>query len=415
MCATQECVKWHQKKIFLFSIAILLSVLAAYSRYTPLIDLASFIASLSMRLLKLISIPILFFSLMSVFSSLTKEKGLTRTIFMIAKYTCITTLIAAAIALFCAHSFSLLSKAKIVATFNDPSTQSIESEISQFHYSEWILKTVPVNFIDPFMSNNAIAALFIALLLGGSLSTVPEIHREMIHKIVQAVYALLLQTTLFIVQFLPIMLWAFITLLLSQIPTMGELTPFFRYFMAIICANLIQGFIVIPLLLKKEQISPLKLAQSFSPALAMAFATKSSSATVPLAIQCATTRASIRESTAALSFPLCTSINMNGCAAFILITVLFIGSMHGAVFTPLDQSIWIAIATLAAIGNAGVPMGCYFLSCALLASMDIPLSMMGVILPFYAIIDAIETTLNVWSDCSITAIVDKKSDENRIG
>ena len=59
---------------------------------------------------------------------------------------------------------------------------------------------------------------------------------------------------------------------------------------------------------------------------------------------------------------------------------------------------WIVIATIAAVGNAGVPMGCFFLSASLLASMNVPILLMGVILPFYAVIDAIETTLNVWRD-----------------
>ena len=62
--------------------------------------------------------------------------------------------------------------------------------------------------------------------------------------------------------------------------------------------------------------------------------------------------------------------------------------------------------TLAAVGNAGVPMGCFFLSASLLASMNVPIGLMGVILPFYAVIDMIETTLNVWSDSCVAAMVD---------
>ena len=67
--------------------------------------------------------------------------------------------------------------------------------------------------------------------------------------------------------------------------------------------------------------------------------------------------------------------------------------------------IWIVIVTIAAIGNAGVPMGCFFLSASLLSSQGIPITLMGIILPFYAIIDMVETTLNVWSDVCVTKIV----------
>ena len=69
---------------------------------------------------------------------------------------------------------------------------------------------------------------------------------------------------------------------------------------------------------------------------------------------------------------------------------------------------WIAIASIAAIGNAGVPMGCYFLTSACLVGFDVRMELMGLILPLYSIFDMIETALNVWSDSCVTAIVDKE-------
>ena len=69
---------------------------------------------------------------------------------------------------------------------------------------------------------------------------------------------------------------------------------------------------------------------------------------------------------------------------------------------------WIFISTIAAIGNAGVPMGCFFLSMSLLISMDVPIDILWLILPFYAVIDMIETSLNVWSDCCVVRVIDKK-------
>jgi Na+/H+-dicarboxylate symporter len=98
---------------------------------------------------------------------------------------------------------------------------------------------------------------------------------------------------------------------------------------------------------------------------------------------------------------------MNGCAAFILTTVLFVSMSNGMVFSPAEMVGWIFIATIAAVGNAGVPMGCYFLSSAFLAAMNVPLNILGVILPFYTIIDMVETAINVWSDSCVATIVDK--------
>ena len=67
---------------------------------------------------------------------------------------------------------------------------------------------------------------------------------------------------------------------------------------------------------------------------------------------------------------------------------------------------WLFIAVLAAVGNAGVPMGCYFLTLSLMSGIGAPIGLMGVILPIYTIIDMIETCENVWSDSSVCAMVD---------
>ena len=70
--------------------------------------------------------------------------------------------------------------------------------------------------------------------------------------------------------------------------------------------------------------------------------------------------------------------------------------------------VWCVVATLCAIGNAGVPMGCYFLTLSLMAGVHGNLMILGVILPIYTIIDMIETAENVWSDCCICAVVNKE-------
>jgi Na+/H+-dicarboxylate symporter len=98
---------------------------------------------------------------------------------------------------------------------------------------------------------------------------------------------------------------------------------------------------------------------------------------------------------------------MNGCAAFIFITVIYLMQNAGVDISAGTMAVWIFIATLAAIGNAGVPMGCYFLAMSLLASMDIPVMLMGLILPIYAVIDMLETSLNVWSDSCVATMVNR--------
>ena len=99
---------------------------------------------------------------------------------------------------------------------------------------------------------------------------------------------------------------------------------------------------------------------------------------------------------------------MNACAAFIYITVLFVAQINGVDFTFFDQCVWVVLSIVAAFGNAGVPMGCYFMASAYLVNMNVPTDMMGIILPFYTLLDMVETPINIWSDVSILAIINKR-------
>ena len=151
-----------------------------------------------------------------------------------------------------------------------------------------------------------------------------------------------------------------------------------------------------------------------SPAVLMAFFTKSSAATLPVTIQSAEQNLNVDPKVSRFVLPICTTINMNGCAAFILVTSLYV--MQNGGFISFDQPLltilptlllWLVIAVVSAIGNAGVPMGCYFLTFSLMSGIGAPLSIMGIILPIFTVIDMVETAENVWSDSCVCNMVNK--------
>ena len=207
---------------------------------------------------------------------------------------------------------------------------------------------------------------------------------------------------------MPIAIWAFVVLFIRDFNNGLELKSIALYLSCVLAANLIQALVVLPAFLKWNGVSPLKLIKGMFPALSVAFFTKSSAAAIPMAMRCAQENVKISPKVASFCLPLCITINMNACAAFILTTVLFVSMSNGAVYSPMELFGWIFIATIAALGNAGVPMGCFFLSSAFLASMNIPLNILGIILPFYALIDMLESAINVWSDSCVTAVVDRE-------
>ena len=141
-----------------------------------------------------------------------------------------------------------------------------------------------------------------------------------------------------------------------------------------------------------------------APALAVALFTKSSAGTLPVTLASAEQNLKVNPRVSRFVLPICTTINMNGCAAFILVTSLFVMQNAGYELSMGTMVTWLFIAVIAAIGNAGVPMGCYFLTLSLMSGIGAPIGLMGVILPIYTIIDMIETAENVWSDASVCAM-----------
>ena len=183
-----------------------------------------------------------------------------------------------------------------------------------------------------------------------------------------------------------------------------------KYVLVVLGGNAIQFFVILPLFCYLRGVNGYKVMRQMSPVLLMALFTKSSAATLPVTVATAEANMKAKPWIARFILPLCCTINMNGCAAFILVTSLFVMKNSpecGIVLTLPVMLVWCLIATLCAIGNAGVPMGCYFLTLSLMAGVNGNLMILGVILPIYTIIDMIETAENVWSDCCICAIVDK--------
>ena len=92
-----------------------------------------------------------------------------------------------------------------------------------------------------------------------------------------------------------------------------------------------------------------------------------------------------------------------------MITSIFVMQNAGFELSMTTMLTWLLVSVLAAVGNAGVPMGCYFLTLSLMSGIGAPIGIMGIILPIYTIIDMVETAENVWSDSCVCAMTDHDS------
>ena len=383
-------------------VMVTLGVVAGVSRQPQILEFARILSDVFMRLLKLVSLPIISFSLLATLTGMGKWSEIKNLGQHVIRYTVITTLLSAITA------WTLYIIVEPKAAIQVSAIPDIAG-IKDASYLNALLNIFPSNILQPFLEHNVMGVMFITVFLSFAVVQLPSEKRDYLHQLFDSLFSAIMVIIRWITALIPFAVWAFIVEFTQEVQKGLKIGELASYLGIIIAANLIQASFTLPLMLKKNGIPPLQAFKTMLPALSLAFFSKSSAAAMPLAMQCSH-RCGVSNKVSQFSFPLCTSINMNACAAFILITVLFVAENYGVHFTFLERILWIAMASIAAIGNAGVPMGCFFLSCALLTAMGVPITMMGVILPFYALLDMLESAINIWSDACVTLIVNKKAE-----
>ena len=391
----------------LILLAAVFGLVCGYLTIPGLYPLAQLVAELFLNFLKLISLPVIFLSIVATITNMSNWGEAKILLKKILTYTVLTTLISASIALL------LFIVIKPSAQGYLPAAPIPNLKLPS--YASFLKTLIPSNLVTAFQTNNVVGVAFISGILSFAILKLPSQHKNPLQHFFQGLFQALLKISGGITKLLPIGIFCFTAIFAFQFRSGDkDFGPLLLYACTVIGANLIQGLIALPILLKAKGISPLRLFRSMLPALATAFFSKSSNAALPLALSNAKERANINPRISSFSFPLCSVINMNGCAAFILITVLFVLSSSGFHLHFYEMLPWIAIASIAAIGNAGIPMGCYVLTSAFLIGFDVRLELMGLILPLYALFDMVETALNVWSDSCVTAITDRDCSDHLV-
>lgn len=381
--------------------SILFAIVAYYLNNEVIFEVARLLSDIFISLLKLISLPLVFLSIVSTISGLKDSIEIKVLLKKTLFYTLLTTIIAAFVAL----SFYLFID-PVRKNFISNTIESVSD--SNHNYFSYLKSLIPSNFVQVFLENNVIGSILIAFLMGGAIISLSKEKQNILHQIFSALFDTLLRIAQGLLKFIPLAVWSFITCFLYELKGGSEFHSLFWYFACIMSANFVQAFVILPLLMWYKGISPIQTMKGVMPALTLAFFSKSSSATLPTTIECVQNQLKVPKKLSSFILPICTTVNMNACAAFILITVMFVAEMNGHTFSLSEMFIWIFLATGAAIGNAGVPMGCYFMATSYLVSMNVPLYIMGLILPIYTIIDMFETAINVWSDICITQIINKE-------
>lgn len=363
-----------------------------------------FIASVYTRLFQLLAVPTIVLAVITTLSTLGGQKDSGRIFRTALKYTILTTVSAAAVGLLL---YVIVAPGNLPEGIAASSGLSDISEYSQKSYSEHFLSVVPNNIVRPFLEGNVLSLILIAFAVGMALSRMKRTEGvEAVLKVLFGLQELLFHLIHWLIWTLPLGILAFSAQLASQMTAGVAAESLGKYILVIIGGNCIQFFVVLPLFLLSRGLNPVHVLSKMMPAVLMALFTKSSAATLPVTMETSEKRLGVSPKVARFVLPICTTVNMNGCAAFILVTSLFVMQNGGIELTIPTMLLWLLLSVVSAIGNAGVPMGCFFLTLSLMSGIGAPVAIMGIILPVYTIIDMIETAENVWSDSCVAAMTD---------
>lgn len=395
------------KKIVIWIGALVLGAVLGVLGIQVLDQIMNVIATVYTRLFQLLAVPTIVLAVITTFATFG-SKGSGRIFGKTLTYTLLTTFAAAAVG-------ALLYV--IIAPGNLPlesvgSASSVLEDASQESYLEHILGVVPNNIVRPFLEGNVLSLLVLAFAVGIGLSKLPDSeNKAVVVKGLAGLQDLLFLLIRALIWTLPLGIVAFSAQLSAQISAGVIADSIGKYVLVVLGGNFIQFFVVLPLFLLSRGLNPVHVLGRMSPAVLMALFTKSSAATLPVTMESAEDRLGVRKEVARFVLPICTTINMNGCAAFILVTSLFVMQNGGTPITLGTILLWILISVISAIGNAGVPMGCFFLTLSLMSGIGAPVAILGIILPIYTIIDMVETAENVWSDSCVCAMTNKSMEK----
>ena len=360
---------------------------------------ADFVATIYTRLFQLLAVPTIVLAVITTFATFG-SKGSGRIFGHTLTYTLLTTIAAAALG---AALYVVIAPGNVAATQLTADPSSITSNLS---YYDHIVSIIPNNIVKPFLEGNVLSLLLLAFAVGIGLSKLPESeNKSIITKGLLGLQELLFLLIRWLIWTLPLGIVAFSAQLSAQVSAGVVADSIGKYVLVVLGGNVIQFFVVLPLFLLARGLNPVHVLGKMMPAVLMALFTKSSAATLPVTMDTAENRLGIRQNIARFVLPICTTINMNGCAAFILVTSLFVMQNGGTPLTFTTIATLVIISVVSAIGNAGVPMGCYFLTLSLMSGIGAPIAILGIILPIYTIIDMVETAENVWSDSCVAAMV----------
>jgi Na+/H+-dicarboxylate symporter len=369
------------------------------------VEIYGTIGQVFLRLLQMVVIPLIATAVLTGVAGLARDQAFARLGLRTTAYYLTTTLLATLTGLFLANTIrpgETGGQPALSLLGLTTSSEEIEQSLGQKDVRDFasvLLRMIPVNVLDAATRNgDMLAVLFFAILVGCAAARLPESVSGPFLGAAEGLYQIMLKITGWIMVLAPLGVFGLVARV-SATTHPADMKVLIWLLLTVLGGLALHLGVTLPLMLRLlAGVSPIRHFRAMAPALLTAFSTSSSNATLPVTLDCLQTRAGVSRRTAGFVTPLGATVNMDGTALYECVCVLFIAQLYGVDLTLAQQASVVALSLLTSLGVAGIPSASLVAIMVILASLQLPIEAIGVLMIFDRVLDMARTAVNVFSD-----------------
>ena len=290
----------------------------------------------------------------------------------------------------------------------DASTEEVSSSIGEHGANDIVnvlLRAVPPNIVAAAADGQMLGIIFFCLLFGYFMTRLEHDYADPLMRFWTGVFQVMMHITEWVMLFAPIGVFGLVAKVVAR-TGFDAAEPLLTFAGVILLALLIHVLVTLPLMLRFiGRVLPYRFMRVMSPAMLTAFSTASSSATLPVTMECAEEGAKVPNRISSFVLPLGATVNMNGTALYECGAVLFLAQAYGVELGIAAQLLVVFTALITSIGVAGIPSASLVAIAIILAAVGLPVEAIAVLFVFDRVLDMARTSVNVFGDSCCAIIV----------
>jgi Na+/H+-dicarboxylate symporter len=374
----------------------------------------AFLGTLFLNALKMIIVPLVTASIISGIANIRDGEGLGKLGGKTVLFYMMSSLLAILVGLVMVNLLQPGTGSDLAAGLSgDSSVEEVLAKVegkSTADVVDVFIRMVPPNIVAAAAEGQMLGLIFFSLLFGYFLSQSMSKQTDTVREFFTGLMDIMTLITLWVMKFAPLGVFGLVAKTVAD-TGLASFKPVLVFFFTVVIALAIHAFVTMPLLLKfLGRINPAKHYRAMSPAMLTAFSTASSSATLPVTMECME-EAGVSQRVRGFVLPLGATVNMDGTALYECVAAIFIAQAFGIELSFVQQFTIVMVALLTSIGVAGIPAASLVAISIILGVIGLPLEGIGLLMITDRVLDMMRTAVNVFSDSCATVIIARSEGE----